>query len=271
MDEFILTVAAVGSIPTKEMNPNVPITPEEIGQVTKNCYDKGTSIIHIHARDENLKSTTDPNEFAKITDEIRKRCPDIIIQYSTGSRGGASATERSRHLLLNPDMASLTTGSSNFFDGINANHPEEIEYLAKTMLDRGIKPELEIFDVSMIANALFYLKRGVLKAPLHFNLVVNVPGSIKGTPKNLLFLAENLPKDCTFSVTAIGKQHLPMLTMALLLGGHVRVGLEDTLTLHDGSPASNETLVDQVLEVARTLGKKPVTPVRAREILSMST
>ena len=269
MEKFILTVAPTGNVPTREMNANVPLTPEEIGLTAGNVYNKGASIIHIHARDKQFKPTTNPEVFQKITGEINKHCPDLIIQYSTGARGGNTAQERSLPLSLSPEMASLSTGSSNFYDRVNFNPPELIEFLAKTMQEKGIKPELEIFDTSMIHNALFYLEKGILTSPLHFNLVVNVPGSIKGSPKNLLFLTENLPPDCTFSVTAIGKAHLYMLTLALVLGGHVRVGLEDTLFLHDGTPASNESLVEQILQVAHSLGKEPASPSEARKILTL--
>ena len=138
------------------------------------------------------------------------------------------------------------------------------------MFANGIKPEIEAFDVAMITNAEFYAKKGLIKTPMHFNLVMNVPGSVKGTPKNLFHMAELLPRDATFSVTGVGNVHVQMITLALALGGHIRVGLEDVLEYSKGVPASNVALVRRAVRLAREYGREIATPGEARQILNLT-
>jgi 3-keto-5-aminohexanoate cleavage enzyme len=170
---------------------------------------------------------------------------------------------------LNAHMASLSTGSSNFPNAVNANSPELIEALAKKMYDNNIKPEIEVFDVAMINNAVRLAKKGIIKTPLHFNLVMNVPGSIPGTPKNLMFLVESLPPESTWTVSGIGRAQVQMLTMAILLGGHVRTGLEDCLYYEKGKLATNAMLVERVVRIAKELGREIATVDEAKKILNL--
>lgn len=270
MEKLIITVAPTGNVPTKELNPNTPITTEEIVDTIEKCREIGASIAHVHVRDEEGKPTSERAKFKEVVDEIQRRKLDIIIQLSTGARGGGSGLEwRGQMLDLNVEMASLATGSSNFPTSVNANSPELIEYLANKMYDNGIKPEIEAFDVGMIDNAKKLLKKGILKAPPHFNLVMNVPGSIAGTPRNLMFMVESLPEGATWTVSGIGPSQVQMLTMAIVMGGNTRTGLEDTLLMSKGVIATNEALVQRVVDIARAVGREIATPDEARKILSL--
>lgn len=270
MRKVIITVAPTGNVPTKEDNPYVPVTPDEIAEDIYKCYLAGAAVAHIHARDENGKPTADPKVFEEIVRKVREKC-DIIIQLSTGARAG-KGKERGACIELKPEMASLATGSSNFPTAVNENPPELIEYLGKKMLENGVKPEIEAFDVAMITNVDYYIKKGVIKPPLHFNLVMNVPGSISGTPKNLLHMVELLPPGSTFTVTAVGKSHVDLIAMSIILGGHVRVGLEDVLlySYEPKVPATNEMLVKRAVQIIKDLGREVATPEEARKILSLS-
>ncbi len=270
MEKLIITSALTGNVPTKEMNPHTPITAEEIVAAIKKCTAKGTSISHIHARDEEGKPTARRDRFKMIVDQIEENNIEVIKQLSTGARAGENTAEsRGQMLDLDVDMASLTTGSANFPNMVNANPPEIILALAKKMRDNHIKPEIEIFDSSMIANALYLEKKGIIKGPLHFNFVMNVRGSLPGTPKNLMFLVDSIPPGSTWTVSGIGKSQVQMITMAIAMGGHVRTGLEDVLEMEKGIPATNEMLVERVVKIAQAVGREIATVSEAREILSL--
>jgi 3-keto-5-aminohexanoate cleavage enzyme len=176
---------------------------------------------------------------------------------------------RGQMLDLNVQMASLATGSSNFPSSVNSNSPELVEALALKMLENNIKPEIEAFDLAMISNAKYLMKRGILKGPLHFNLVLNVPGSIEGTPKNLMYMVDSLPPESTWSVTAVGRMHVPLISMAISLGGHVRTGLEDVIEYQPGIPATNAMLVDRVLRIAKAMERPIATPEDVKKILCL--
>ena len=269
MDKLIITVAPTGNVPTKKLNPHAVTTTAEIVNDLKICEALGASVAHLHVRDKLENPTSDRQLFKEILDAIKNEDIKMITQLSTGARGGENTIDyRSQMLDLNCEMASLSTGSSNFPTSINGNSPELIEALATKMIQNHIKPEIEVFDSAMIRNAEYLVKKGVLKPDLHFNLVMNVPGSIAGTPRNLMFLIESLPKGATFSVSGIGKSQIQMLTMAILMGGHVRTGLEDVLH-QDGSYASNVSLVKQVVTIAHALKRDIATPDEARRMLNL--
>ncbi len=272
MEKLIITAALTGNVVTKEMNEHIPVTETEIVEDVIKCKDAGASIVHIHGRDEEGKPTARKDVYEKILNEIRNRNIDIVTQLSTGARAGENTPEyRGQMLELKAEMASLAVGSSNFADRVNANSFELIESLSAKMRKNNIKPEIEVFDSAMISNAQWLLKKGVLKKPLHFNLVMNVPGSIKGTPKNLLFLVESLPEHCTWTVSGIGNAHIQMITMAIILGGHVRVGIEDTI-LYDGTiKATNEMLVKRAVRIAEELGREAADVKEARQLLGLRT
>ncbi|WP_353094395.1 3-keto-5-aminohexanoate cleavage protein [Tissierella praeacuta] len=269
-EKLIITVALTGNVPTKEMNSNTPITVDEIVEDIIKCREVGASVAHIHVRDERGEPTCDRILYKEVLDKLKEKNCDIITQLSTGARGGGNTAEwRGQMLDLNAEMASLATGSSNFPSQINANSFELIKELAKKMYANNIKPEIEAFDLGMIDNAAYLLKEGVLKKPLQFNLVMNVRGSVKGTPRNLLHMVESLPEDSTFTVSGIGPSQIPMLTMAILLGGHVRTGLEDTVLYDKGILATNHMLIDRILRIAKELGREIATPDEARKILGI--
>lgn len=269
-DKLIITVALTGNVPTKELNPNTPVTVDEIVEDIIKCREAGAAVAHIHVRDEEGNPTCDRELFKQVIDRLKEKKCDIIIQLSTGARGGGNTLEwRGQMLDLDTDMASLSTGSSNFVNQVNANSFELIRELADKMYSNNIKPEIEAFDLGMIDNTRFLVKEGVLKEPLQFNLVMNVRGSALGTPRNLLHMVESLPEGSTFTVSGIGPSQLPMTTMSILLGGHVRTGLEDTILYDRGVLASNEMLVKRVVRISKELGREIASPEDARKILDM--
>ena len=259
------------NVPTKAMNPYTPVTEEEIVENIKQCAALGASVAHIHVRDKNQQPTSDRAVFQRVLDLLDKEEVNVIRQLSTGARGGENTVEwRGQMLDLNVQMASLATGSSNFPGSINANSPELIEALAVKMRDHGIKPEIEVFDLAMISNAKRLLKKGILKGPLHFNLVMNVPGSVEGSPKNLMFLADSLPEGSTWTLTGVGRAHVQLAAMAIAIGGHIRTGLEDVVEYEKGIPATNAMLVERITNLALALGRPIAAPDEAREILKLA-
>ena len=267
--KLIITVAPTGSVPTREMNPHVPITPEEIAESAVRCRQAGASLIHIHARDAQGKPTLDPQVFLRIHSLVSERT-DMIVQISTGGRAGMDAEERSAAVrLVRPEMASLTTGSMNFPDQVYANSFELIESLARTMREADTKPEMEIFEPGMIANAQALVAKGLAIEPLHFDFVLGSRGSLPATAKNLLYLSETIPPGSTWTVAGIGRWQLPMAVLAIVMGGHVRVGLEDNLYYRKGELATNEQLVARIARIATEIGRDVATPEEARQILGL--
>ncbi|MCK9444244.1 MAG: 3-keto-5-aminohexanoate cleavage protein [Tissierellaceae bacterium] len=268
--KLIITVALTGNVPTKEMNPYTPITEKEIAEEAIKCQKAGAAVAHIHVRDEKGEPTCERERYKKVLDLLEERGTNIITQLSTGARGGGNTAEwRGQMLDLNAEMASLSTGSSNFPTQVNANSFDLIKELAEKMYTNNIKPEIEAFDLGMIDNAIYLLRKGVLRAPLQFNLVMHVRGSVSGTPRNLLHMAESIPEGSTFTVSGIGPSQVPMLTMAILLGGHTRTGLEDTVLYDKGILATNVMLIERIKRIAKELGREIATPDEAREILGI--
>lgn len=270
MDKLIITVALTGNVPTKKMNPNVPVTPGEIAADVRRCADEGAALFHVHARDEEQRPTLRLPNFRANVRKIKELAPEVIIQLSTGGRAGMDWEDRVNPVRLLPEMASFTTGSNNLPGIVYENSPQFIEYLAKVYQQTGVKPEIEVFETGMINNALHLQKKDYIKAPLHFDFVLGAPGAMPGSVKNLLFLSESIPAGSTWSVAGIGKQEIPLAAAAIVLGGHVRVGLEDNLFMPDGSPASNPLLVRKVVRMAREIGRQIATPAEARSILSLN-
>ena len=267
--KLIITVAPTGSVPTREMTPHVPVTPEEIAETALLCREAGASLIHIHARDLAGKPTLDPQVFAEIHRLIGERT-DLIVQISTGGRAGMDAEARAAAVrLLRPEMASLTTGSMNFPDRVYANPFEEIELLARAMKESGTKPEMEIFELGMIANAQDLVGKGLAIEPLHFDFVLGSRGSLPASAKNLHFLSEMIPQGATWTVAGVGRWQLPMTVLAIVMGGHVRVGIEDNLYYQKGQLATNQQLVARMARIAAEVGRPVATPDEARQILGL--
>ena len=269
MEKLIITVALTGNVPTKEMNPHVPVTPEEIAQDVRRCADAGAVLFHVHARDENAKPTLDIQRYKENVRRIKETAPDVIIQLSTGARAGKDWEARANPVRLLPEMASFTTGSNNLPGIVYENSPQFIQFLATVFKETGVKPEIEVFETGMINNALYLQKKGLIEPPLHFDFVLGAPGSMPGSVKNLLFLSESIPPGSTWSVAGIAKAEIPLATAAIVMGGHVRVGLEDNLRLPDGTPATNPKLVEKVVRIAREVGRDIASPEEARRILSL--
>ena len=270
MNKVIITVALNGSLPTKEMNPHVPMAPEELGVTAAKCQESGASIAHVHARDSNGRPTLDPEVFERIHAEISART-DLIVQISTGARAGTDTEKRAEPIRrIRPEMASLTTGSMNFPNQVYSNSFEVVERLAEVMKEAGTKPEMEIFEAGMIKNALGLIRKHLVEPPLHFDFVLGSRGSQPATARQLLFLSESIPDNSTWTVAALGRWQLPMGILAVGMGGHVRVGLEDNLHYRYGELASNEQLVARMARVADEAERGVASPDEARELLSMN-
>ena len=269
MEKLIITVAPTGSIPTRKMTPHVPITPDEILEDARRCREAGAAVLHIHARNPTDESAS-PNYgiFEEIHERV-KETTDLVLQISTGGRAGSTYELRSERLRLCPEMASLTTGSVNFPTAVYENSPDLIDALAGDMRTYGIKPEMEIFDTSMIHNALDLYRRGLAEAPLHFDFVMGLKGAIPATIENLVHLRSSIPPDATWSVAGIGPAQLMMGVHAILMGGHVRVGLEDNIYYRRGEKATNPQLVERMVRLAGELGREVATPDEARDILQL--
>jgi len=269
-EPVIITAALLGAELTRENTPYLPLTPEEIATEARAVYDAGAAMVHVHARDRNGVPSQDIEDYRKIIEAIRARAPELIIQVSTGGAVWMSAEERLQPLALQPDMASLTTGTVNFGEEVFSNPMPMVREFARAMQARGIRPELEIFDSGMIPSALRLLKEGLLSEPLHFDLVLGVPGGAAGTIKNLLHMVESLPPGCTWTASGIGAAQLPLTTVAILLGGHVRVGLEDNIYYRRGVlTEGNAPLVARAVRLANELGRPPASPQEAQRILHL--
>jgi 3-keto-5-aminohexanoate cleavage enzyme len=269
MEKLIITVAPTGSVPKKIHTPHVPITPEEIIETGIRCEAAGAAIIHVHVRDlEDESASTDYKLFEAACSGLKSET-NLIVQISTGGRAGMAYEDRSERLKLKPEMASLTTGSVNFRTRVYANSPDLIRKLAQDMHRYGVKPEMEIFDVSMINNALALVDEGLVTPPLHFDFVMGLKGAIPATIENLLHLARSIPSDATWSVAGVGAAQLPMNTHAILMGGHSRIGLEDCIYYRRGELATNEQLVARIVRLAGELGREIASPDEARKILKL--
>jgi 3-keto-5-aminohexanoate cleavage enzyme len=267
MDKLIITAALTGAETSKEANPALPTSPAEIAEAACLCRQAGASMVHLHARNPDGSSTQDPKVFGEIIDLIRQRS-DVIIQVSTGGAVGMTAKERLQPVELGPDMATLSTGSVNFGEDLFVNTMGDIRTFAQTMLARGVRPEIEAFDSGMVQNALALVREGTLQLPLHFDLVLGVPGAMPGTPEALMYMKSLLPAGSTWTVAGIGRAELALGTMAIILGGHVRVGFEDNIYYKKGQLAqSNAQLVERIVRLAGELGREVATPAEARKIL----
>ena len=272
MEKLIITVAPTGSVPRKKDTPHVPISPDEIAETAYRCEQEGASMIHVHCRDENERPTSRFDIFKEAVDKIRKRTK-LIVMTSTSGIAGTTDADRAVPLKTKPEMGSLTTGTLNFAGRtpsvVYVNTVETVEFLAKTMRDLDIKPEIEAFDVGFIQQGKKLIEMGLVKEPAHFQLVMGVDGGVPATPQNLLHMAHELPGNATYVVAGMARMQLPMTTMAILLGGHVRVGLEDNLYLTKGVLARNEELVARARHIAEDLQRDVATPGDARKILGL--
>lgn len=269
MSKLIITAAICGAEVTKEHNPNVPYTIEEIGKEAESAYKAGASIIHLHVRYDDGTPTQDKERFKACIEEIRRRCPDVIIQPSTGGAVGMSDEERLQPVELLPEMATLDCGTLNFGgDEIFVNTETTIKNFGKIMIDKGVKPEIEVFDKGMVDYAIKFAKQGYILEPMHFDFVLGV--QMAATARDLTFMVDSIPLGSTWTVAGVGRHEMPMAAMGIAMGGHVRVGFEDNIYLERGILAQNNgELVEKVVRIARELGRQIATPNEAREILGL--
>lgn len=269
----IITVAITGSVPRKEDTPAVPITVPEQIESTHEAFEAGATIVHVHMRDEQQRPSSDPDKFAAFQEGMRKHCPGMIVQFSTGGRGRA-ANERGSMLHHRPDMASLATGSVNFPNMVYENHPELVDELAARMIEYDIKPEIEIFDLAMLYTAARMAGEGSLKAPLHVQFVFGLKNALPPSRDILEFEVAQLKAllpDATWTAAGIGRSQLEMNRWALEMGGHCRTGLEDNIRFDKSRlAASNAELVARVAGLCGEYGRHPATPEETRRILSMA-
>ena len=269
----IITVAITGSQPTKAQNPALPVAPSEQIESTHAAFEAGAALVHIHVRDDDGRSSSDADRFAAVQDGVKKHCPGMIIQFSTGGRG-RQAAERGSALEHRPDMASLATGSVNFATIIYENPPALIDDLAAAMLAHDVKPEVEIFDLAMLYNARALVDRGLLKTPAHVQFVMGIPNALPARERLLDFLIEELADvlpGATWTAAAIGRHQLAANHWALKRGGHARTGLEDNIYFDKGRlAASNAELVKRVADLCGQYDRHPATPAEARGLLGLA-
>lgn len=270
MEKLIITAAICGAEVTKENNPNVPYTVKEIADEAESAYKAGASIIHLHVREDDGTPTQDKERFRICIEEIKKRCPDVIIQPSTGGAAGMTDEERLQPVELCPEMATLDCGTLNFGGGdeILLNTDNTIKNFGKIMIEKNVKPEIEVFDKGMVDYAIKYANKGYIKKPMHFDFVLGV--QMTASARDLVFISESIPEGSTWTVSGIGKNEFAMAAIGIVMGGHVRVGFEDNVYLEKGVLAkSNGELVEKVVRIANELGREIASPDEAREILGL--
>lgn len=270
MDKVIITAALTGAVTPKDINPNIPMTPQEIANDAYECWQAGAAVVHLHMRDEQGVGTMNTELFKETVALVKEKC-DVVINLTTSGDNRASDEERMAHIAaIKPEMASFDAGSFNWMPaGVFMNTPQFLEKLGKLMIEAQVKPELEIFDSGMIHTTEYYLKKGVLLAPPHYQFVLGVLGAAMATVENLVYLKNLLPKNATWSAFGIGKAHLPILYAAIALGGNVRVGLEDNVYYSKDLLATNVDLVARAGRLVKEAGKEVATPADARQILGL--
>ncbi|HAE38512.1 MAG TPA: 3-keto-5-aminohexanoate cleavage protein [Candidatus Riflebacteria bacterium] len=271
MSKLIITAAICGAEVTKENNPAVPYTIEEIAREAKSAADAGAAIIHLHVREDDGTPTQSATRFKLAMDAIRKCCPNVIIQPSTGGAVGMSNEERLQPVTLLPEMATLDCGTVNFGkDDIFVNSENTIIAFGQKMIELGVKPEVEVFDKGMIDTAIRLQSKGFIRTPMHFNFVLGVTGGISATMRDLVFMQGSIPAGSSFTVSGMGKAAFQMAAASIVAGGHVRVGFEDNTYLSRGVQAkSNGELVAKAVRIATELGREIATPAEARAILGL--
>ncbi|MDQ4095142.1 MAG: 3-keto-5-aminohexanoate cleavage protein [Actinomycetota bacterium] len=270
MDPLIVTVAAVGAELTKEQQPHLPITPEELAADASACREAGASIYHLHVRDAEGRPTMDVEIFRAAHDAIRD-ATDVIVQFTTGGSVHDDEAARSAPLGLRPEMATLTTGTVNFGDDVFMNPAPLVRRLHEKMMSLSVQPEFEIFDVGMIANAERVYETSGATHHRHYDFVLGVPGGLPAYDDAIQFLAAHLPEGATWSATGVGRAHLPVAREAIAAGGNVRTGFEDVRYFEPGRLAeSNAQLIARVADMARAAGREIASPDVARELLGLA-
>ena len=271
-DKLIITAAITGSRILRDTTPYIPYTPEEIARSAIECWDAGAAIVHIHVRDlETGLGTQDLDLFRQVVEPLRKET-DLLINLTTSGIAARnfSFEDRLKCLELKPELASFDAGSINLGKGAFVNPPDFLDLAAETMKRLKVKPEIEVFDSGMIVTAVQMRNRRKLDDPLFFEFVLGTPYGASANAKTLVYLSEIIPENAIWSVTGIGRAHLPMSMMALAMGGHIRTGMEDHVFYKKGELAkSNAQFVERIVRIAREYGREVASPEEAREILRL--
>jgi len=269
----IITVAITGSLPQKSDNPAVPISIAEQIESTHEAFEAGATLVHAHVRKDDGSPTSDPERFRRLVEGLKKHCPGIIIQLSTGGRSG-SGRERGGMIPLRPDMCSLSTGSCNFPTRVYENSPDLVDWLASEMVVHNVKPEIEAFDLSMIFKAVEMQRAGKIKGPLHVQFVMGVKNAMPVDREVFEFYVTTLKRlalEATWTGAGIGRDQITLNRWSLELGGHCRTGLEDNVRLdRDTLAPSNAALVKRITEMAEAYHRRPATVAEARQLLRLT-
>lgn len=276
VNKVIVTVAQTGALVNKKMNPNVPEQPDEIAQSAYDCYNEGAAVCHIHARDKDGVTTGSADVFRDIHERIRKKC-NIIIQDSTGGGANLTIEQRTECLEARPEMASLNMGTLVRTIGAAAGTPfmntrADIEAFVKRMDQFGVKPEMEVYNLSMLQEVKLTIEKGLVKKPYSASLILGMAyqGALEADPRYFATYIQYLTEDTYFNSIGVGAAQAWVGTMGMIFGGNVRVGLEDNIYYKKGELAkSNAQLVAKIVRIARELGKEPCTPEEARQILGL--
>jgi uncharacterized protein (DUF849 family) len=274
-DELIINLAPTGMVPTRSDTPYVPLTPSEVAADARRCHDAGASMVHVHPRDVHGRPSQDPAVAAEFIRAIRAAAPDIVVCITTSGRINHELESRQAVLDLagdvKPELASLTLGSNNFPKQASINDPRTIRGLATRMLERGIAAEWEVFDFGMLDYAAYLRTKGLLRDPVYVNLLLGSLGTVAATPLNLALLVERLPAGAVWAATGIGRFQRQVNQLAIAMGGHVRIGLEDNIWYDDERTelATNPRLVERLVRVARSMGREPATPAHVRAVLGL--
>ena len=271
-EKVIITAAVCGAIPTKKDNPNLPTQPEELANSIIECSEAGAAIAHIHVRDDNDCSSMSIKKFTETVNLVRKANCNIILNLTTSGAPGVTDEDRMLPFMkLKPEMASFDAGTMNWMNSsVFMNEPSFLEKLGLRMQEYNVKPEIEIFDMGMLNTAIYYLNKGILKAPLHFQICLGAPGGLKADVDSLLYVVNRLPHDCTWGTFGIGKGAMEITLAAFALGGNIRTGFEDNVYFNYGELAkSNAQFVERIVNIAKYTNKKIATADEAREILGL--
>ncbi len=272
---LIINVALTGVIPSRSMTPHVPLAPAEIVADAVRCHDVGAAVVHVHARDTDGRPTYDAAVFAEIISGIRKERPQLIVCATTSGRRYGEFDQRAAVLDLDgdakPDMASLTTGSLNFGDGPSVNSPDMVMALAKRMRERGIRPELEVLELGMVNTVKLLIQKGLVPPPYYLNILLGAPHTAPATALTLSTAVADLPRRAVWSATGIGRFQVPINTLSIAMGGHVRTGIEDSLfyDLERTRVARNEHLVRRLVLIAEQVGRPVANSEEARAMLGL--
>jgi 3-keto-5-aminohexanoate cleavage enzyme len=273
MDPLIINAALTGMVPMRKDSPHVPIVPDEIIRDVKRCRDAGATIVHLHAREPNGEPTYKKEVYAEIFAGVREECPELLISGSCSGRLHGEFWQRSEMLQLDPDLGSLTLGSLNFAKQASVNAPDMVKGLALEMKNRGIIPEMEIFDLGMCDFANYLVNKEIIVGPLYANILLGSLGTLSATPDNLCAVVRALPPGTTWAATGVGRFQLEVNSLAVAMGGHVRVGLEDAIYYDWKSKelATNAGLIDRAVKLTHAMGREIATPEQTHKIMGIET